>query len=99
MIQKYVGENVLLIPNVIYKDKDNYTFDWTIDKKIYLTGHTAIYSFDTAGKHKIQLVVTDVRTTETSTYINIINVIQAEQAFSYDLGFGFEDFGEDYFGV
>lgn len=105
MIQKYLDENVLLIPDVVYQEKDNYQFNWIIDKKVRLNGHTAIHSFDRPGIHEIQLKVVNEITLASSVYINIINVADKEQKYvspyvnNTVTGFGVGPFGIQEFGV
>lgn len=102
MIQKYVDENVLLIPNTVFKERENYDFLWTIDKRFKLTGYNASYKFSKPGTHNIVLKVIDKITEQASIFTNIINVINPEQVFAYgaeeNLGFGLEKFSEDGFG-
>ena len=102
MIEKYVNENVLLIPNTVYWEKDKYDFKWIIDSRFKLTGFASQFSFDKPGSHKIQLIVTDTVTQLSSTFNNFINVKQAEQkyapAYINNSSFGYGEFGFEGFG-
>lgn len=105
MIQKYVDENVLLIPNTVFKERENYDFLWTIDKRFKLTGYNASYKFSKPGTHNIVLKVVDKVTEQSSIFTSVVNIIHPEQEyappfvpvtnFGFGLGeFGYEDFGD-----
>lgn len=102
MIQKYLSENILLIPNVIYKERESYDFYWTVDSRFKLTGYNAVYSFDKPGEHKVELKIVDKVTQISSIYKNVVNVVKLEQKYvspvEEDLGFGLSSFGIDAFG-
>jgi hypothetical protein len=104
MIQKYLNENILLIPSALYNKQDAYIFDWTIDKRFKVKGYGATYSFDKPGGHEIILKATDVLTGSYSIYKNIINVCNFSQDYSpafieqLKFGFGWGEFGWEDFG-
>jgi hypothetical protein len=102
MLQKYINENVLLIPNIIFKEREHYDFLWTIDKRIKLNGYNASYQFTKPGTHNIVLKVIDKLTLQSSIFNNVINVIKLEQQTAFDteqnLGFGLQKVGLDGFG-
>lgn len=102
MIQKYLDENVLLIPNTVYKEREKYEFQWTIDKRFKLTGYNAFYAFPKPGIHKIELKVKDLVTEACSIYNNVINITKPDAVYvepwDDNLGFGLSRFGLDGFG-
>jgi hypothetical protein len=102
MLQKYVNENVLLIPNTVFKEREHYDFLWTIDKRFKVTGYDASYQFNKPGTHNIELKVVDKLTLQSSIFNSVINVIKLEQQTAFDaeqnLGFGLQKVGLDGFG-
>ncbi len=81
MIQKFINENILLIPPVLYKEKDKYTFEWTIDNKFTVSGYDATYSFSKTGTHFLSLKYTNIITNIFYIYEMSINVTMREQSY------------------
>jgi hypothetical protein len=97
MLQKYINENVLLIPNIVFKEREHYDFLWTIDKRFKVTGYDALYQFAKPGTHNIELKVIDKLTLQSSIFNSVINVIKQTTS-DPNPGFGYGEFGYEEFG-